>query len=89
MTWKHSLAFGADLRNEDLKFHLIMNAYWEELEFALPRAERPWRRWIDTSLESPNDIADWQKAPPFVGNSYPVGPRSVVALFTESERKST
>ena len=32
----HSLALGAELREEGLLFHLILNAYWEPLEFELP-----------------------------------------------------
>jgi hypothetical protein len=48
---------------DNLSFHLIFNAYWGPLEFELPIQMRavghPWRRWIDTSLESPHDIQDW------------------------------
>src|SRR5206468_3734306 len=53
-----SVALGAKLRREGLVFHLILNAYWEPLDFELPRVEEdgPWRRWIDTSLDSPGDI---------------------------------
>ena len=32
----HSIALGAELRREGLLFHLILNAYWEPLEFELP-----------------------------------------------------
>jgi glycogen operon protein len=32
----HSLAFEAVLQNEGLRFYLILNAYWEPLEFELP-----------------------------------------------------
>ena len=27
-------------------------------------AENPWRRWIDTALDSPHDILEWAKAEP-------------------------
>jgi len=79
-----SIAFGAELRKEKLVMHLIMNGYWEPLEFELPpvSAETPWRRWIDTSLPSPQDIVDWKSATPISGNSYNAAPRSVVMLFT-------
>ncbi len=68
----HSLVFSADLPEENLSFFIVFNAYWEPLEFELP-AERqferhPWRRWIDTSLESPNDIQDWPTAPGYGAN---------------------
>ena len=34
----------------------------EPLDFELPKmgAGAPWRRWIDTALDSPNDIVPWQ-----------------------------
>ena len=52
-----------------------MNAYWEPLDFELPPpdGDRAWRRWIDTSLDSPNDIVPWQDAPVFAGASYRAG----------------
>ena len=79
----HSIAFGAELREEGLLFHLILNAYWEPLDFELPSCRRrgTWRRWIDTALDSPHDIVPWQTAPPIPGNSYRVEARSVVMLF--------
>jgi isoamylase len=81
----HCVAFNAELRREELLCYLIFNAYWETLEFELPpvgSAEAdPWRRWIDTSLESPHDIVEWQKAPSVPGHTYWAGPRSVVALW--------
>jgi isoamylase len=80
----HSIAFSAEARKEDPLFYFAFNAYWEPLDFQLPPAggERdPWCRWIDTSLESPIDIAEWQRAAPVAGDAYRVGPRSVVVLF--------
>jgi glycogen operon protein len=63
-------------------FHLILNAYWEPLDFELPAAGgNPWRRWIDTSRPSPQDIVDWQRAPAFPDGTYRAGPRSVVVLY--------
>jgi glycogen operon protein len=79
----HSIAFGAELKGEKLRFHLILNGYWEPLEFELPpvTGERPWRRWIDTSLPSPQDIVEWKAAPGLAGGTYRAGPRSVVMLY--------
>jgi isoamylase len=81
----HSVAFGTELKNDRLLLHLILNAYWEPLEFELPPDERGngnvWRRWIDTGLDSPNDIAEWQAAPLIPGHSYRAEPRSVVLLY--------
>jgi glycogen operon protein len=79
----HAIAFGAELRKEKFVFHLILNGYWEPLDFELPTVARggPWRRWIDTFLPSPEDVVEWQAAPPISGNAYRVGPRSVVMLY--------
>jgi glycogen operon protein len=81
----HSLALSADVWTEKLFFHLILNAYWEPLEFELPAEKEagrnPWRRWIDTSLESPQDIIDWPSAPMVTARNYRVEPRSVVVLL--------
>jgi glycogen operon protein len=62
---------------------MIWNAWREPLEFELPDA--PWRRWIDTALDSPDDIVEWQSAPAVPGRRYRAGARSVVALITSSE----
>jgi isoamylase len=79
----HSLAFGADLRRVGMRIHLLMNAYWEPLAFELPATEggKAWRRWIDTSLDSPNDIVPWQEAPAYSEPVYHAAPRSVVVLW--------
>jgi glycogen operon protein len=80
----HSLALSAHLSKEDLIYHLIFNAYWEPLEFELPAGNRgPWRRWVDTALDPPHDIAPWREAPEIPGCTYLAGPRSVVALYAE------
>ena len=39
-------------------------------------------RWIDTYLDSPNDIVPWQDSVPISGSTYRVGPRSVVILWS-------
>ena len=83
----HSLAFTAQAPNEKRLFHVIMNAYWEPLDFELPPAainHDPWRRWIDTSLNSPQDIVEWQTAPLVTARTYRVEPRSVVVLFARA-----
>jgi glycogen operon protein len=83
--WSHSVAFTAKLPKEGVFFHVIINAYWEPLEFELPPvgngARYPWRRWIDTFLNSPHDIVDWERAPPVPSQTYRTEPRSVVLLF--------
>src|SRR5262249_49684418 len=83
-----SMAFTV-MRNNML-VHLMFNAYWQPLDFdlarAIDRSEIQWRRWIDTALDSPDDICEWKDAPPHGGHSYHVESRSVVVLVAESGR---
>jgi glycogen operon protein len=82
----HAIALTAELRDENLRFHLILNAFWQALDFELPpidaAREGSWHRWIDTSLESPNDIVPWESAPSVSGSTYRASPRSVVLLLS-------
>ncbi len=85
----HALAFGADMRREGLELYVIMNAYWEPLPFELPETteSEPWCRWIDTSLETPEDIVPWQTVRAVADQrSYAAGPRSVVVLARQVAR---
>jgi glycogen operon protein len=81
----HAVALGAELPAEGVRFHLILNAFWEPLEFELPPRDGAgaWLRWIDTSLASPEDIVEWKAAQPVANGTYRVGPRSVVMLYSE------
>jgi glycogen operon protein len=88
-SWSHSIAVSAELKKEKQVLHLILNAYSEPLEFELPPVSQEgggsWRRWIDTSLDSPDDIVAWQTAPRLTGRTYRAGPRSVALLYAPSE----
>jgi isoamylase len=84
----HSIALSAELPKEKLLFHLIWNAYWEPLEFELPVCSGSWRRWIDTFLDSPDDIGPWQAARAIPSGSYRAGPRSVVVLYARLTDRS-
>jgi glycogen operon protein len=79
----HTVALSADLHGSGLKVHMILNAYWNALDFDVPAtgSREAWHRWIDTSLESPDDIVPWRDAPPLETSSYHAGPRSVVVLW--------
>jgi len=85
----HSLAFEAKGPG-GLHIYLILNAYRESLDFELPPAAggeaAGWRRWIDTCLESPQDIVPWAEAPGLCDHRYRAGARSVVVLFRELVR---
>src|SRR4029077_7477706 len=81
----HSIAFSAELPGESLLVYFIFNAYWEPIHFELPRIDQNginrWRRWIDTYLDTPQDIVQWQSAVSVLDHAYEVGPRSVVVLW--------
>jgi glycogen operon protein len=81
----HAIAFCAELRSERLLVYFIFNAFWESLNFELPRIDQnninPWRRWIDTYLETPQDIVEWQSGASIPGHTYQAGPRSVIVLW--------
>jgi isoamylase len=82
----HSIAFNVEVKEEKLLFHVIVNAYWEPLDFELPpldnAAENLWRRWIDTAFDSPHDILEWDRAESVPGHGYRAELRSVVMLLT-------
>jgi len=84
----HSIAFTVEMKREGLLVHIILNAYWEALEFELPPLgegeDRRWGRWIDTALDSPDDIVPWEAARPVLAATYRVEARSVVVLFVGS-----
>ena len=86
-----SLAFTAFTPGGKLMLYMAMNAYFEALEFEIPErtgVQAPWRRWIDTFLQSPDDICSWNEAPCVHAQSYLLQPRSVVALLAKSNDES-
>lgn len=76
----HSLAYyldGQSLADDDI--YVIANAYWESLTFTIQEGKaREWRRVVDTSLASPDDINPEGTA--IRSLQYKVGPRSVVVF---------
>ncbi len=85
----HSIAFTVWIGADALVLHVMLNSYWEALEFELPSSTDgglgPWRRWIDTMQESPLDIIAVPEAPLVKGGTYLVGPRSVAVLVRRTE----
>jgi isoamylase len=81
----HTLSF--TVRGRRFFFQVITNAYWEALEFELPRLKPNrngrWRRIIDTYLESPDDFCEMATAPVVKTPAYTVQPRSIVILAAE------
>ena len=86
----HSIAF--TVRSTPLRLplwlHVMINAYWEPLDFDLPPIPAAslagWQRWIDTAREPPEDITEAPEAPPVLEMRYHVAPRSVVVLFART-----
>jgi isoamylase len=80
----HSLAFTALGPEGHALVHVMINAYWEPLAFALPpRTEGPhqgWQRWVDTARDAPEDICAGPEFPPVRDATYVVHPRAVVLL---------
>jgi isoamylase len=80
----HAIALGLETLRGRFQLHLMLNAYWEPLAFAVPpspdgRAGQ-WRRCIDTALVSPDDIDVGPDAPVVTASRYDVQPRSLVLL---------
>ena len=82
----HSIAMHGEVANQKMLFYFIFNAYWGLLIFELPytRNGNSWRRWIDTSSPSPQDIIPWQESPFVAKQTYELGPRSVVVLWAHA-----
>jgi isoamylase len=79
----HSIAATLESLSGKITYHLILNAYWEGLDFELPQpvaGEEGWRRLMDTGLDSGEEICRWGEAVPVHAPSYRAGPRSIVLL---------
>jgi isoamylase len=88
----HTLAATVGLFGHPRLLHVIINAYWEALEFELPlleNARETWRRRVDTYLDPPDDICARDSAPILPGPTYLVQPRSVVVLVVENQCEGT
>lgn len=67
----------------DAHLYVMANAHWDSATFELPVMEDlPWRRIVDTSLESPEDFCEPDSAPVLsYQRSYFVRARSTVVLL--------
>jgi isoamylase len=83
----HTLAATVRLLGYPLALHLIINAYWQALEFEIPgldQADEAWRRCVDTSLDPPDDFCAWAEAEAVDGRTYRAQPRSIVLLLASA-----
>ena len=82
-----SRSLAVTISGRSVALHIIANAYWESLDFALPpspaRRRAAWQRILDTTLASPDDIRFGEEAPAVETAAYRVGPRSVVVLAAQ------
>lgn len=78
--WTHasrSLAF--EVHGSRRAFYVILNAFWEPLDFQLP-ADLTWQRVLDTARAAPDDLMDVDAAPHETGSHAAIAPRSAVVL---------
>jgi isoamylase len=83
----HSLAATFRFDADAMALHVMINAWWEPLRFAIPPLDEkslPWRRCIDTFRAAPDDICDWNEAPAVGDATFAVQPRSIVLLVSKS-----
>ncbi len=81
----HSIAFTVQSLSSALVMHFMLNAYHNALEFELPQLKETmsWKRWIDTALESPDDICYWENAVTISKEKYLVQPYTSVILIAK------
>jgi glycogen operon protein len=78
-----ALAFTLASFDDAPDLHVILNMYWEELEFELPPVQgRQWYRVVDTHQASPLDILEPGQEILVMDNVYPAQGRSVVLLIS-------
>jgi isoamylase len=84
----HSIALTVQSLSGKTLMHYMFNGYSKPLQFELPVGnngkEYIWKRWIDTSLQSPEDICVQNDAKE-VKNSYFVDAHSMAVLFAQLE----
>ncbi|MCK4831385.1 MAG: glycogen debranching enzyme, partial [Anaerolineales bacterium] len=82
----HSLAFTLHDYPGDVDIHVIVNAYWESLDFELPEPPQGmgWHQAVDTHLASPADLPDEGSRSAVTAAHYRVAPRCVVILVAST-----
>ncbi len=65
----------------DVSIHVMLNMYWESLDFELP-PDRSWFKSVDTAAPPPHDIEDPGSEIPVLGSTYSLQGRSVVVLIS-------
>jgi len=66
---------------DDADLHVMMNMFWEPLDFEVPvDPQRTWHVAVDTFMASPHDIAESNAGAPFRRSVCTVQARSIVIL---------
>jgi isoamylase len=83
----HSIAFTVQSVTRKQQLHYMINAWHEPLVFELPPHPRgkklKWKRWLDTSLQSPHDLCEMQHLEDVEGSTYTLPPFTIVAVVEE------
>jgi isoamylase len=81
----HSLAITVQSLSGRLTMYFMINAYTNSLEFEIPvyigDRKCNWKKWIDTSGESPDDISELTSAKLVSNNLHKLNPYSLVVLI--------
>ena len=79
-----ALAFTLGGFDGDPDMHVMMNMYWDNLEFDIPVIPgTKWYKKIDTSEQSPCDVADQGSEKLCSGNTLNISGRSIVVLVSK------
>jgi isoamylase len=85
----HSIAFTVVSLSGRMGMHIMINAYFGTLEFEIPEyiddRRLSWKRWIDTSFESPDDIMDIEGANRVTERIYRLAPYSLAVIADTGE----
>jgi glycogen operon protein len=79
----HSIAFTLKHKESGQKLYVILNSFWDALEFELPKLAQGecWHRIVDTCLESPEDFSEPESALEVFAERYKAEARSSVILM--------
>ncbi len=85
----HHLAYYLDGRSQqDDDLYVMINAGPSELRFEIQQGQASqWRRVVDTSRKSPDDIREPGQEAALRSQSFPVKPRSMVVLIRSRDRR--
>ncbi len=85
----HSIAITIQSLSGDATMHYMINAFTEALDFEIPPLAgigSSWKRWMDTSLPSPDDICLMADARVVNGATYKVNAHTMVVLIDQLKK---